>query len=84
VVQGVGGGLLLPLYYQQVRGQGVVAAGLLLAPQGLGRLLTRGPLGTLIDRVGSRPVVLAGTVLTALGTLAFTRHTGEPLLAVSL
>jgi hypothetical protein len=28
--------LLLPLYYQQVRGEGVVGAGLLLAPQGLG------------------------------------------------
>jgi EmrB/QacA subfamily drug resistance transporter len=79
--------LLLPLYYQQVRGQGVVAAGLLLAPQGLGSLLTRGPLGTLIDRIGPRPVVLAGTVLTALGTLAYTQagpHTSELLLAASL
>ena len=79
--------LLLPLYYQQVRGQGVVAAGLLLAPQGLGSLLTRGPLGTLIDRIGSRPVILAGTVLTALGTVAYTQagpHTSELLLAVSL
>ena len=79
--------LLLPLYYQQVRGQGVVAAGLLLAPQGLGSLLTRGPLGTLIDRIGPRPVILAGTALTALGTLAYTQagpHTSELLLAVSL
>jgi EmrB/QacA subfamily drug resistance transporter len=79
--------LLLPLYYQRVRGQGVVAAGLLMAPQGLGSLLTRGPLGTLIDRVGPRPVVLAGTALTALGTLAYTQagpHTSELLLAVSL
>jgi MFS family permease len=79
--------LLLPLYYQQVRGQGVVAAGLLLAPQGLGSLLTRRPLGTFIDRVGARPVVLVGTVLTALGTLAFTQadpHTSSLLLAGSL
>ncbi|MDN3358808.1 MDR family MFS transporter [Actinomadura sp. DC4] len=79
--------LLLPLYYQQVRGQGVVAAGLLLAPQGLGSLLTRRPLGTIIDRVGARPVVLAGTVLTALGTVAYAEagpHTGELLLALSL
>lgn len=79
--------LLLPLYYQQVRGQGVVAAGLWLAPQGLGSLLTRRPLGTLIDRVGARPVVLAGTALTALGTLAYTQagpHSNELLLALSL
>jgi EmrB/QacA subfamily drug resistance transporter len=79
--------LLLPLYYQQVRGQGVVAAGLLLAPQGVGSLLTRAPMGRLIDRAGPRPVVLAGTVLTALGTLAYTRagpHTSEVYLGVAL
>ena len=76
--------LLLPLYYQQVRGQGVLAAGLLLVPQGIGSLLTRGPLGTLIDRAGPRPFVLIGTALTALGTLAFTRHGPEWLLAGSL
>lgn len=79
--------LLLPLYYQQVRGQGVVAAGLLLVPQGVGALLSRGPLGRLIDRVGPRPIVLAGTALTALGTLAYAQagpHTSEVLLAASL
>ncbi len=81
------GAMLLPLYYQHVRGQGVVAAGLLLAPQGLGSLVTRGILGGLIDRAGPRPVVLGGVALTALGTLAFTQagpHTGEPVLALSL
>ena len=31
--------LLLPLYYQQVRGQSALDAGLLLAPQGLGTML---------------------------------------------
>ena len=33
--------LLLPLYFQQVGGQSVLAAGLLLVPQGVGALLTR-------------------------------------------
>jgi EmrB/QacA subfamily drug resistance transporter len=78
--------LLLPLFYQQVRGQGVVAAGLLLAPQGLGSLLAR-PLGGLTDRVGARPIVLAGIVLTALGTLPFAfsgAHGGDVLLGVAL
>jgi EmrB/QacA subfamily drug resistance transporter len=32
---------LLPLYYQEVRGRDALAAGLLLAPQGLGALLSR-------------------------------------------
>lgn len=62
--------LLLPLYFQQVRGATVVAAGLLLVPQGIGSLLARGA-GALTDRIGPRPVVLAAIVVTALGTLPF-------------
>ncbi|MGI5325801.1 MDR family MFS transporter [Actinomadura nitritigenes] len=79
--------LLLPLYYQQVRGYGVVAAGLLLAPQGLGSLLIRTRLGALTDRLGPRPIVLTGLVLTVLGTLAYAEagpHTSEWLLGASL
>jgi EmrB/QacA subfamily drug resistance transporter len=78
--------LLLPLYYQQVRGQGVIAAGLLLAPQGVGSLLVRGA-GSLTDRIGARPVVLAGIALTVLGTVPFAlpdRHPGSVLLAAAL
>jgi len=79
--------LLLPLYYQQVRGQTALFAGLLLAPQGLGMLLTRSKAGTLTDRIGARPVVLAGVVLTAAGTIAYTQvgvHTSEILLGLCL
>ena len=63
--------MLLPLYYQQVRGEDVLAAGLLLAPQGVGALLVRVRVGELTDRVGARPVVLAGIALTVAGTLPF-------------
>jgi len=79
--------LLLPLYYQQVRGQSALAAGLLLAPQGVGMLLTRSKAGTLTDRIGARPIVLAGVVLTMAGTLAYTQvgvDTNEILLGLSL
>ncbi|WP_300610855.1 MDR family MFS transporter [Trebonia sp.] len=79
--------LLLPLYYQQVRGQSALFAGLLLAPQGLGMLLTRSKAGSLTDRIGARPIVLAGVVLTAAGTAAYTQvgvHTNEILLGLSL
>jgi EmrB/QacA subfamily drug resistance transporter len=79
--------LLLPLYEQQVRGQSALTAGLLLAPQGLGMLLTRGYAGRLTDRIGARPVVLGGFLLTMAGTLAYTQagmNTNELLLGASL
>ncbi|MES5817075.1 MDR family MFS transporter [Streptomyces sp. RG80] len=79
-----GGMFLLPLYYQQARGEGVVAAGLLLAPQGLGSLLSRAT-GPLTDRVGPRPVVLTGLLLSALGTLPFALpHPAAALLPLAL
>jgi EmrB/QacA subfamily drug resistance transporter len=73
--------LLLPLDYQQVRGQSALAAGLLLAPQGVGSLLTRWA-GALTDRIGPRPIVLGGMALATLGTLPYTQvgpHTSEAL-----
>ncbi|WP_019073156.1 MDR family MFS transporter [Streptomyces hokutonensis] len=79
-----GGMFLLPLYYQQVRGEGVIAAGLLLAPQGLGSLLARAT-GPLTDRLGPRPVAVAGMLLCALGTLPFLfPQPGAVLLTVAL
>lgn len=62
--------LLLPLYYQQVRGQDALVAGVLLAPQGVGSLLSR-PVGTVVDRIGARWIVLGGIVLCAVGTVPY-------------
>ncbi|HET6742595.1 MAG TPA: MDR family MFS transporter [Kribbella sp.] len=62
--------LLLPLFYQQARGETVTAAGLLLVPQGIGSLIAR-TAGGLTDRYGPRPVVLIGIVLTTIGTIPF-------------
>jgi len=79
--------LLLPLYYQQLRGASALTAGLLLAPQGVGSLLPRLVIGRLTDRFGPRPVVLAGTLVAALGTLPFalaTARTSEVLLSLAL
>ncbi|MFD4193503.1 MDR family MFS transporter [Amycolatopsis thermoflava] len=63
-----GGLLLLPLYYQTVRGEGALAAGLLLAPQGLGAMVAMPLAGRLTDRVGAGFVVPVGIVLALLGT----------------
>ncbi len=79
--------LLLPLYYQQVRGASPLAAGLLLAPQGIGSLLPRMAAGKLTDRLGPRPVALAGIAVAALGTVPFAlvgAHTSEVWLSCAL
>ncbi len=63
--------LLLPLYYQQVQHKSVLFAGLLLIPQGIGMLLTRGWIGKLADRTGPRYIVAASIAFTVLGLLPF-------------
>jgi EmrB/QacA subfamily drug resistance transporter len=78
---------LLPLYYQVVRGQSALMAGLLMAPQGLGAALVMRRAGAVTDRVGPRRVAPAGVVLLILGSLPFafvTSQSSEVLLALSL
>lgn len=68
-----GASLLFPLYFQQVRGETALAAGLLLAPQGLGAMLTMPPAGMLADRIGPGKVVLAGITTIIIGMGMFTQ-----------
>ncbi|WP_185994845.1 MDR family MFS transporter [Nocardioides campestrisoli] len=68
-----GGMLLLPLYYQTVRGEGALDAGLLLVPQGLGAIISMVVAGRLTDRLGAGYVVPVGVALAMLGTLPFTQ-----------
>ncbi|MGC3863829.1 DHA2 family efflux MFS transporter permease subunit [Micromonospora chersina] len=79
--------ILLPLYQQQVRGASALAAGLLLAPQGVGMAIGLVAAGRLTDRIGPRPIVLVGLVVAAAGTLTYTQvaaDTAQPLLAAAL
>lgn len=78
---------ILPLYYQQVRGESVLFAGLLLIPQGIGMLLTVSKLGGLADRIGARLIMLVSLAATIAGTLPFAfagPNTNQVLLAVAL
>jgi EmrB/QacA subfamily drug resistance transporter len=79
--------LLMPLYFQTVRGESAFDAGLILAPQGLGAMLTMPLAGKLVDRIGPGRIVLAGMTLIVIGFLAFTQvqaDTSYWLLEVSL
>ncbi len=63
--------LLLPLYYQEVRGVSALTAGLMLVPQGVGALLSRGLAGRLTDTIGARPIAVAGFAIVAAATVPF-------------
>lgn len=62
---------LLPLFYQQIRGDSVLATGFLLIPQGLGTmgfiLLNR----RLAGHVDTRLIIAGGVILTMIGILPF-------------
>jgi EmrB/QacA subfamily drug resistance transporter len=63
--------ILVPLYYQQVRGQSVIATGLLCGPQGIGALVAMPIAGRLTERFGGGPIALVGVSLLALSTIPF-------------
>jgi EmrB/QacA subfamily drug resistance transporter len=65
--------LLLPLYFQTVRGETAMQAGLLLAPQGLGAMLVMPIAGQLTDRTGVGRIVLVGLTVTLGALLALTQ-----------
>jgi EmrB/QacA subfamily drug resistance transporter len=65
--------ILLPLYYQLVRGESPLATGLLLVPQGLGAALAMPIAGRLTDEIGARVVIPAGILLALAGTALYTQ-----------
>jgi EmrB/QacA subfamily drug resistance transporter len=78
---------LLPLYYQQLRGETVLHAGLIMIPQGIGALAARLVVGKLVDRFGARAVTIASFLLAAAATVPFAfagPHTSQWLLGAML
>ena len=70
-----GGLLLVPTYFQQIRGESVLHAGLLVAPQGLGAMLTMPIAGALSDRIPVGRIVPFGLVFIAAGMFGLTQIT---------
>jgi EmrB/QacA subfamily drug resistance transporter len=63
--------LLLPLYWERVRGESALGAALLLIPQGAGALTSRSLAGWCMDRFGPRLVAIAAFALTCAATVPF-------------
>jgi EmrB/QacA subfamily drug resistance transporter len=74
---------LLPIFYQQIRGESVLDTGLLLIPQGLGTMLFLVLSKRIAARIDGRYIVAGGVLLLMIGVLPFAfagAHGGEPLL----
>ena len=66
-----GGLVLLPLYWQDVRGESVAYTGLLTAPMGIGMVLVMPLAGRLTDRFGGGLLALIGVSITTIATIPF-------------
>ncbi|ANS74406.1 MFS transporter [Paenibacillus yonginensis] len=61
--------LILPLFFQTFRHFTAIEAALALIPQGIGMLITRPLIGTLIDKIGAKYVVMVSLVLSLIGSI---------------
>ncbi|TDC36768.1 DHA2 family efflux MFS transporter permease subunit [Micromonospora sp. 15K316] len=87
IIAFMGAGLLFPSYFLQVRGESTLAAGLLMAPQGIGAMITMPIAGTLADRVPVGRTVPFALALIVVGFFSFTQvdpNTSYVLLCGSL
>src|ERR1700712_3305227 len=72
-----GGLLLVPTYFQQIRGQSTFDPGLLVAPQGLGAMVTMPIAGALSDRLPVGRIVPFGLVLIIIGMFGLTQISSD-------
>ncbi|GAA1911244.1 DHA2 family efflux MFS transporter permease subunit [Nocardioides hwasunensis] len=72
-----GASLLFPLYFIQVRGEGTLDTGWLLAPQGVGAMITMPIAGILADKIGPGKIVLTGVTVITVGMAMFTQIGAE-------
>jgi EmrB/QacA subfamily drug resistance transporter len=78
----LGGMLLMPLYFQVVRGASALEAGLLLAPQGAGAMATMPLAGWIVDRRGPYWLTAAAVPLLVIGMVPFALVTDSTPYAV--
>jgi EmrB/QacA subfamily drug resistance transporter len=82
-----GAALLIPSYFLQVRGETTLHAGELMAPQGIGAMLTMPIAGVLVDKIGVRKIVLPGMIVMTVSFAILTQvnaHTSYALILSAL
>jgi EmrB/QacA subfamily drug resistance transporter len=77
-----GGLLLVPTYFQQIRLETPLQAGLLVAPQGIGAMCTMPIAGALADRIPIGRIAPVGLVVILIGMFGFTQITDTTPYAV--
>ena len=63
--------IIMPLYFQIVRGEDAVHTGLLLIPQGIGAAIAMPLAGRAADRVGGGRVAVVGLLVSLVATIPF-------------
>jgi EmrB/QacA subfamily drug resistance transporter len=63
--------IIMPLYFQLVRGEDAVHTGLLLIPQGVGAAIAMPFAGRAADRIGGGRIAVAGLLVTLVSTVPF-------------
>ncbi|PJM74239.1 MFS transporter [Bifidobacterium primatium] len=62
--------VIMPLYIQNDRGYSALMSGVIMLPGAIGMAITQFFGGRALDTFGARPVVLSGSIILTLGTLA--------------
>jgi EmrB/QacA subfamily drug resistance transporter len=73
IIAFMGAGLLFPSYFLQVRGESTLHAGLLMAPQGIGAMITMPIAGMLADKIPVGRTIPFAMALIAAGFFTFTQ-----------
>ena len=79
--------ILMPLYWQELRGYSVIETGLLTGPQGVGMAVAMPLAAKMTERYGGGPVALVGVLATAVMTVPFAligAHTSIAYLCVAM
>ncbi|MDQ6934923.1 MAG: DHA2 family efflux MFS transporter permease subunit [Actinomycetota bacterium] len=72
-----GGLLLVPTYFQEIRHESTLTAGLLVAPQGIGAMLTMPIAGALTDKMPVGRIIPFGLVGILIGMFGLTQITAD-------